>query len=401
MACIACALTVSNSPIQAQKATPRPRNTETTTASPSPTMLPTPTPPFETALPPTPLPTTTPRPTPLPAPVGRAGTPIQLGETVSNALTLPGAVERYAFFGKFDDVITLGVFAQAGAGFIPSVQLFAPDGSLIVDSSAPQDLLISAIKLPSSGLYILAIRAGRPNGIGNFTLSLGSGGQLRELEGEVLHPNKPYRGTLLRPGDRQVWTFETRAGGSFRVLAQPAGVSAVDPVITVIAPSGQTVAVAHDLSPANSALTGVIVVSVGGVYQVMITDFTNKGAGDYDLILQPISATPSPAVRVTFAPLDIQLQSSVGQGARYTTFFTGAQGQSVLITVKATDSKTFDPLVELYGPSGRRVAAADDDPGGTDASVRVTLDDGNGVYMVKVGGYALLPGEFTLTIRSP
>jgi hypothetical protein len=350
---------------------------------------------YQTTPPPLPTPTTQyPTPTGLPAKV------INIGETVQGFLTIPGAADRYAFFGKYGDTVTIGVFTQPGQDFTPALTLYAPDGSALVDQTSPGQVLASSVQLPNSGAYILLLRAGRQNAIGGYTLSLGAGAQLRELDGEALRFNRPARGTLLRAGDRQVWTFEARAGMAFTVLAQPAGESRIDPVITIITPGGEKLLEAHDLSPLNSAQTPTITVPVAGTYQIQITDYTNSAIGDYDLILQQVIApTAAPAASVTFAPISVQAQGSVAQGSRYTNFFNGVQGQTVVVTVRAVGS--FDPIVEIVGPSGRRVALADDDAGVTDVSLRVTLDDGNGVYTVKVFGYALLPGEFTLTIQSP
>ncbi len=333
-----------------------------------------------------------------PTPLVLPSKTISIGESVNGFITLPGVSDRYSFFGKYDETITIGVFTQPGQDFTPALTMYAPDGSVLVEQTSPGQVLASSVKLPNSGAYILVLRAGKQNAIGGYTLSLGSGTQLRELEGELLKFNRPARGTLLRAGDRQVWTFEARAGMVFSILAQPSGTSKVDPVITVIAPSGEKIMEAHDLSSLNSARTPSITVSVGGVYQIQVTDYTNSAIGDYDLIIQPVIIPTAVAV-AAYDPISIQTQGQVVQGSRYTNFFNGVQGQIVTISVRGQSG--FDPILELVGPSGRRVALADDDPGSIDVTLRVTLDDGNGVYTIKIFGYALLAGDFTLIVQSP
>jgi hypothetical protein len=323
---------------------------------------------------------------------------IHIGDSIEGVITLPGAVERYIFFGKVGERVTIGVFTQPGQDFTPALTLYAPNGAALVDQTSSGQVLASSVELPNSGAYILVLRAGKINAIGGFTLSLGAGAQLRELEGETLKLNRPARGTLLRAGDRQVWTFEARSGMVFSVLAQPTGASKIDPVITIIAPDGEKVLEAHDLSNLNSARTPSIPVPVGGVYQIQITDYTNQATGDYDLIIQPVIIPTAAVVAANFAPISIEVQGRVEPGSRYTNFFTGAQGQIVLIRVNGQGG--FDPVVEVVGPSGRRVAFADDDPGSIDVTLRLTLDDGNGIYTIKIYGYALLAGDFSLSVQS-
>jgi hypothetical protein len=99
--------------------------------------------------------------------------------------------------------------------------------------------------------------------------------------------------------------------------------------------------------------------------------------------------------------LDESIDAEVDEGQRYTYTFKGVPGEIVLIQARERATGGFDPIIELYGPSGRRLALVDDtNPDSTDAILQISLDDGVGSYTVQVYGYAMTPGAFTLTVKS-
>jgi hypothetical protein len=183
---------------------------------------------------------------------------------------------------------------------------------------------------------------------------------------------------------------------------QPAGESVLDPVIEVVSPAGEQIAVAHDPGPAHSAATVLISIPVAGVYRVRISAYANQSVGNYELSLEAALSTIVPVSRVTAVAIDVRFEITLAPGAQHTYAFRGAQGQTVDIEALAKPGSGFDPLIELIGPSGRRAAAADDSsPTDADARLTVVLDDGDGIYTVRISGYALMGGPFTLTIHSP
>jgi hypothetical protein len=333
--------------------------------------------------------------------------PIQFGDSITGVITIPNASDRYSFFAPFGTLITIGMFSTVeGSSFAPAFDVYAPNGAIIFNAKGGKDALVSAGKATSSGVYVIYARAATPNGIGGYRLSLGEGAVLRELDGETLKLDTPVKGQITARGDRQRWTIQVRAGVAFQVIAQPLDRSPLDPVIEVIAPSGERVALAHDTSNANSAVTAPITVNVAGVYQIFVTGYLNESAGTYDLITQTVRRTPTPVVviaRANIPPIKLSLEGSVEQGATYSAIFNGISGQTVSVTVQGKNG--FDPVVEVYGPSGRRAAVADDTPIANDmipdSTLTVVLNDGDGVYSVRVSGYALLPGAFLLTIETP
>ncbi len=333
---------------------------------------------------------------------GTPSRPLKIGVSMDGTLTDPNKPDRYAIFGAYGDLISVGMFPAQTGQLIPAFDVYAPDGSLVASVVGKSEALLSAFRLPSTGAYIIYAKPGTPTGFGAYTISVGSGWILRDLDGNPLRMGSPYSGALLRLGDRQVWQIDLRAGTTFNVAAQPSAGSPLDPVIEVIMPGGEQLAVAHDLNAANSATTTILSAPTSGTYLIRISAYVNKSVGAYDLIVRAPPSTPTPALNITAEPLDEKITASVGQGAQYSHIFRGIPGQTVTIEVHAQPPGSFDPLVELYGPSGRRVAEADDmSADNADALLKTTLNDGVGGYTIRVAGYALLPGTFILIVRSP
>jgi hypothetical protein len=108
------------------------------------------------------------------------------------------------------------------------------------------------------------------------------------------------------------------------------------------------------------------------------------------------------APTATFAPIDAQARIELAQGGRYTYTFKAVPGDVVRIEARADDPTRFDPVIELYGPNGGRVARADDiGPNNPDAVLQTALREADGVgeYRVEVYGYALMPGTLTLRVK--
>ena len=78
-------------------------------------------------------------------------------------------------------------------------------------------------------------------------------------------------------------------------------------------------------------------------------------------------------------------------GSRIRIFAVGFRSLSTCATIE----------IRSYGPGGQRVAFVDDiSATNTDAILQVALAEGIGEYRVEAYGYALMPGTFTLRLRT-
>ncbi len=330
-----------------------------------------------------------------------AGSQLRVGESITRTLTDSENPDHYAVFGAYGDLISVGMFATQDSPLAPSLEIRAPDGSQVAAANGKSEAVISALRLPSTGAYIIYAKSARAT-LGSYTLAVSAGWTLRDLDGSPLKMEAAYSGSLPRSADRQVWRLELRAGTVFSVLAQPAAESLLDPVIEVVTPTGDQLATAHDFSALHSAATQEIRAPVSGTYLIRISAYANKSIGAYDLIVRAPAATPTLTINATVEPVNQHIEAHVDQGTQYSEIIRGIPGQNVSVEVHAKQPEHFDPMIEVYGPSGRQVAEADDvSASNVDAVLKVTLDDGIGIYTIKVYGYALMPGDFTLIVRSP
>jgi len=347
---------------------------------------------------------TTPSATPLPKPSGFPARAITLPDEKSGAITLPGSTDRYIFYAEFNQIVSIGVFTS-DAGFGPTLDLAAPDATVLATATGADSALIAGAQLPVSGAYIVTVRPAKTGQVGRYALRVSKGATLRDLDGDALRVGAVVRGQIEQIGDRQTWSFDARGGTNFWVLARPARGSSLDPVIEIVNPTGETIASAHDLSKTNSAGTPPIPVRVSGRYLVRVTSYQNAARGGYELTVYLANQTPPTASRGTPPPIQVTAEVQLRAGERYTAFFKGVSGQAVTIRIASKPEDTpglgFDPILEVFGPSGRRAAYADDSADSPDPLLKFALNDGDGVYTVKVSSFALQSGAFTLTINSP
>lgn len=343
----------------------------------------------------------TPDPTPIHA---QSGAQLHVGDTVTASLADPDTPDRFVVFGAYGDILSVGIFPAAGQPEAPHVEIDAPDGSIAAQSDGMTDgvpgALVSALTLPSTGAYIIYVQAADKQALGVYTLSIGGDWILRDLNGGSFQMETPAVGALPRPADRQNWLLRVTANTQFTITAQPSGSGSLDPVIEVLSPLGDRLAVAHDFSTIHLAQTDPILAPTTGVYQVRISAYANQSIGAYDLVARELAAPPTPYL--TPQAINQQLDAHVDVGSQFTYVIQGVPGQTISIQVNSRPAGAFDPVLEVYGPSGRRVAINDDvSRHNADSALQITLDDGAGTYLIRVTGYALMAGNFTLIIHSP
>lgn len=368
------------------------------------TSIPTPRPTFT----PPPGPTALPTLTATPYAVSQADATFQqaqIGQPIAGQISQPDQADRLAVFGPAGAVISVGMFPETGSTLIPTFEIYAPDGEQVgtatgrglADPNAGADVaaggaLFSGYTLPATGAYIIFAR-GAQGTTGAYSLVVGDSWTLREVGGGQARLNMTYRGALLRAGDRETWTIDLPQNATFYVEAAPEQPD-FNPVIEVIAPDGAQIAAVRG-GPGGTAVVQGVVTPAPGKYKVRITAFLNESIGSYLLSARVLNVQPTP----TFGPVTQSHEVTVSQGERFVMSFNALSGS--LLRVEAQALAAFDPVVEVYGPSGRRIAVADDlNADNAAAILQMTLADGDGVYTVRVFGYALMPGAFRLLVQT-
>jgi PKD repeat protein len=339
---------------------------------------------------------------------------IAYGETVIGSLT-SAAPTSYSFTGSEDDTI----FIQVEADFDTTLELYAPDGSLLAqdDDSAGRLNPLIQVRLPASGEYRVDVNSFDPASEGTFEITLGLDGSEPTVTpeapvetpvpgantGEVL---ETFEGDLAA-GEVATYTFSAQSGDivTIRVHAE------FDSYLELSGPDGQIV-----ISDDDS----------GGDFNPLIENSTLPATGDYTLALSGFSADTSGAFQISVesggtgtnttnpeetpvAPPtesvvilpDETLTQTMTDGVTNPIVFNGSVGERVSIAAAPVDpSSQLDLYIELLQPNGDLLATDDDSawllnpalpdielPEDGTYTIQVRSFDGNGSgdYVVSLG----------------
>ncbi|MCC7450557.1 MAG: hypothetical protein IT324_24290 [Anaerolineae bacterium] len=358
-----------------------------------------------------PVPTTTPTltpipptdaPTPIPVPTAAviervpSGAQLRIGQTILGQLANPQQVDRFAVFGPAGAVISVGMFPAENSRLVPAFEFYAPNGEQVATAAGAGGAILSGYTLPATGAYIIYAKAAKGAPAGAYTLAVGDGLALRDIDAGPLTADVAAAGSLPRSGDREIWALDLPANATFAVDIIPE-VTRLDAAAEVIGPDGKALAAAQADAPGRPLRISATATTAGR-YQVRVSANRNASTGSYTIMARVLKVVPTATVSLA---LDETLAYQLEADERYSYTFKGAPGEVILIEARARSPGTFDPVVEVYGPSGRRLAYADDPTdASTDVVLQIALDDGVGTYTVQVYGYARTPGEFTLRIKA-
>ncbi len=356
-------------------------------------------PPTATPTPALMLPTEGPSPTPTITPTVveavQSGAQIRIGQTVESEIRDGEQVDRIAVFGPAGAMISVGMFAAEDSKLVPSFIMYAPNGDQVGLASGANGAILSGYTLPSTGAYIIYARGYRGETTGAYTLTVSDGLTLRDLGGNAITPDVAVQGALLRTGDREIWTIDLPANAT---IALETSQSKFDPLVEVVGPDGKVLATAQGGGVLHTARIPALTTILRGRHLIRVSAARLGSVGGYALLMRVVKVMPT----ATFSlALDETIDAEVDEGQRYSYTFKGVPGMVVLIQAAERAVGGFDPVIELYGPSGRRLAMVDDTNADSTAAVlQISLDDGVGSYTVQVYGYAMMPGAFTLKIKS-
>jgi hypothetical protein len=328
--------------------------------------------------------------------VVQSGAQIRIGQTVQGAILSPDQVDRFMVFGPVGAVISVGMFPAEDSSLVPSLIMYAPNGDQ-VGTAAGVPAIIGGYTLPATGAYILYVHGSRGESVGAYTLTIGDGPALRDLDGGLVVPDVPSSGTLLRSGDRETWSLVLPANATIAVDVSSSQ-GKLDTLVEVVGPDGKVLATGQASPATHVAKIVSATTTVQGRHLIRVRAARMGSTGAYTLLARVVKIVPTATFAVIF---DQTFEEDLDEGERFTYSFKGISGEVVLVEAHARVPNGFDPVIELYGPSGRRLAVVDDiSAENTDAILQIALDDGPGAYSVLVYGYAMTPGAFTVRIKA-
>lgn len=338
--------------------TPSPEPTETHTPSATPTTTATPT---ATA-------TFTPSATPTPEPITRTG--LTFGATLTDSITDSAPEYRFPFDGVAGQVVSIVAEKTDDAANLDLVlTLIGPDGTVLIENDdlaqTTRNAGIFGFELPADGQYTVVVSrlfGARGNTTGEFTLSLVDD---NAQPAAVLTWDEPVTGTLGDEIPATAYAFEARSGDEIS-LAAYATSGNLDTYLRVFSPSGALVAENDDASASTSnSVIERLRIQEDGTYRVELERFRGEAgntAGNYMLILTAGDAAPYDVSILNEGELQVDVAQfntidTTFPSRAYT--FEGRRGMVVTITMSALDGN-LDPYLELYAPSGDKIAENDD-----------------------------------------
>ena len=286
--------------------------------------------------------------------------------------TLDSGVAVWTLDGTPGQILHFAVDSDA---FSTTVQLWSPDGTLLVSTDfvdmldRDPDAVLSddrdqfVVALPLAGLYHVRVTAVDAGAEYSFTARTVNPKALstRSEEGELRRDGPPV----------DVWAIDAPAG---RMLSVAGTSDDFDAALQFRSPSGELLV--HDAAGArgSGALLTVIPPSVAGPHQLWVTA-ADAGSGSYTVAVSDAPAPPS------------------GDGVWS---FDGIAGQVVLVTA---GSHAFDTVVQLHSPDGDALAHDDDSGPETDSRLVAPLPV-TGRYHVSVTSLTGSTGPYDVAVHA-
>jgi len=178
----------------------------------------------------------------------------------------------------------------------------------------------------------------------------------------------------------------------------------VDPILTITDDGGTELATNDDhrtnrtdLAPRDSLIDG-FTFATSGRYTIVVTAF--DGAGDVEVLISDSSGS---STQVAQTLEDEVIEGDVPNDSSYTHEITASAGETLTITVRATDNQ-LDPKVSLIDASGAVLVDNDDhtsvnpDLSPYDSEITDFVIPESGTYTIEIGAFAGIGGTFELTI---
>ncbi|RMF79806.1 MAG: hypothetical protein D6737_10210 [Chloroflexi bacterium] len=188
----------------------------------------------------------------------------------------------------------------------------------------------------------------------------------------ILNNGDTVTGQLSGTVTARLYAFNGSAGDTVSIEMTPTD-DVIDPFLILFGPRGEVLAQDDDSGEVDTAaLIDGFVLPVTGAYFILATDFTyvpivdddtQIDTGTYELsidgITQPAGADALLFFKADLAPGDELTGNITEEEPVFYFVLKGGNTQPVDLTFASED---FDPLLQIFGANGDRIAVNDDDP---------------------------------------
>ncbi len=344
------------------------------------------------------------------------------GSPVEETITGPLVEHHWVFTGEADQAFEVLFQAEDS---LPTLTVRGPDGTILreVRSQAYQNTMALSFILPAAGNHAIVI--GMPGaGESAYHLVLQVPGALptpppptasltpaataaiiefaatplpldtlptpdsptappRVGSGTRLTSHQPITGMLADSGSEERYTIVGSAGDIISISASTAPGSRVNPYLTLYAPSGETLAEAHNSFGTQDAILTGLELPATGAYIVFVRDSAGTATGQYELAFGFGLTTRR---QVQIAPLpDAPVSGLLNQPAIQDAWPLALNlGDIISVAVVVDDASGLDPIVQLVAPDGQIMYTDDNSGGGRSAALRQVIAPASGVFYLTV-----------------
>ncbi len=224
--------------------------------------------------------------TPAP-PLAGSGTQLQDHQVILGRLREAGETERYTIAGRANDVITVAASPTVGSSVDPAITIFTPSGDILAqvdDTLGLPDAIAAGLVLPSTGAYVVFVQDANGWGTGTYELGFGSGSTMRQNRQEAPPPATVLSGLLGQPVTRDVWPIQLVMGDIISAAVVPDETSALDPVLTLLSPTGQPLYTDDNGGGGRSAALRRVIAPQTGEFYLAVSPVNGFLLGAYTLI---------------------------------------------------------------------------------------------------------------------
>jgi hypothetical protein len=212
-----------------------------------------------------------------------------------------------------------------------------------------------------------------------------------QADAQTITMGSTARGAISGNGATVSYYFDGQAGSVVTIRMTKVSGS-LDPYLELYSPQGSMVRSDDDSGGNYNSLIANYTLPSTGRYRIAARGY--GGTGSFDLSLSGGSGGGSGCGGAIQSGQTVNARiSSAGQQCKFT--FSGASNAAVNIVMEKVNSG-LDPYIELYDPSGRKVAADDDSAGNYNSAISNYVLRSSGVYTIVAKSYGNQTGDFRL-----
>lgn len=318
------------------------------------------------------------------------------GVTLEGAIGVSGGQESYTFDAKAGDVVEVRMTHLGTNAFTCRPEIKASSGATVGTGLSSSVAEITA-RLSETGTYTIVARefSDKTGAFAVSMLLINGQPSVGEEDGiGVIRNGQTVLGGIWTAGDLDAQVFYARMGDTVQIRMTGTGPDPFDAAPELWSPEGVKLASALSFSAAEITVT---LTNMG--FHTIVCKAAGDRLGPYSVSLIRCGEYPQFAAdadlnvlrhgAMNFARIDAPGDLDAGT-------FAAAAGDHALIRMRRATSSTFDSVVELYAPSGKRVARADSFDF---AEINTNLAE-TGIYTVIAKEFGTGVGPYTLSFES-